>query len=63
MTWQPQDTSAPPRYVIELLQTGAMGGGTLGFGPLTDRGVYRVTARGAGSSANTFVILQAVYQR
>ena len=63
MNWQPQDTSAPPRYVIELLQTGTMSGGTLSFGPLTDRGVYRVTARGVGSSANTFVILQAVYQR
>lgn len=63
MGWQPQNTSAPPRYVIELLNTGTGTGGGLGFGALTDQGVYRVTARGVGSSVNTFVILQAVYQR
>ncbi|MHB1215026.1 MAG: pilus assembly PilX family protein [Thiobacillus sp.] len=63
-SWQPAGTSAPPRYVIELMSTGAAaGGGGLGFAPLTDQGVYRVTARGIGSSANTIVILQAIYQR
>ncbi len=63
-SWQPAGTSAPPRYVIELMSTGAgTGGGGLGFAPLTDQGVYRVTARGIGSSANTVVILQAIYQR
>lgn len=62
--WQPAGTSAPPRFVIELLSTGAGGGGGgLGFGALTDQGIYRVTARGVGSSANTVVILQAVYER
>lgn len=63
-SWQPQGTSAAPRYVIELMATGASsGGGSLAFAPLADQGVYRVTARGIGSSANTVVILQAIYQR
>lgn len=63
-SWQPAGTNAPPRFVIELMSTGAAaGGGGLGFAPLTDQGVYRVTARGIGSSANTIVILQAIYQR
>jgi type IV pilus assembly protein PilX len=63
-SWQPEGTSAPPRYVIELMTTGAgSGGGSLGFAPLTDQGVYRVTARGFGSSPNTVVMLQAIYQR
>lgn len=57
------DTSARPRFVVELLSTGAGSGGGLGIGALTDQGMYRVTARGAGGSANTFVILQAVYHR
>ena len=64
VSWQPAGTSAPPRYVIELMSTGAgTGGGSLALAPLTDQGVYRVTARGIGSSANTVVILQAIYQR
>lgn len=59
-----EDTSARPRYVIELMATSAgSGGGGLGFAPLTDQGVYRVTARGIGSSPNTVVLLQAIYQR
>lgn len=61
--WQPTGTSAPPRFVVEQMQTGAATGGGLGFGALTDQGVYRVTARGVGGSANTVVILQAIYQR
>lgn len=62
--WQPAGTSAAPRYVIEEMGATAAGsGGGLGVGALSDSGVYRVTARGVGSSANTVVILQAVYQR
>lgn len=62
--WQPAGTSAAPQYVIEEMgATAGGGGGGLGIGALSDSGVYRVTARGVGSSANTVVILQAVYQR
>lgn len=67
--WQPAGTSpagtsAAPRYVIEEMgATAGGGGGGLGIGAINDEGVYRVTARGVGSSANTVVILQAVYQQ
>jgi type IV pilus assembly protein PilX len=62
--WQPAGISAAPRYVIEEMGIAAGGGGGgLGIGALNDEGVYRVTARGVGSSANTVVILQAVYER
>jgi type IV pilus assembly protein PilX len=61
--WQPAGTSAAPQYVIEDMGASACVGGGLGIGPIPDCGVYRVTARGVGSSANTVVILQAVYQR
>lgn len=62
--WQPAGTSAAPRFVIEEMgATAGGGGGGLGIGALNDEGVYRVTARGVGSSADTVVILQAVYQR
>ncbi|OFZ94523.1 MAG: hypothetical protein A2Z44_08995 [Betaproteobacteria bacterium RBG_19FT_COMBO_58_11] len=62
--WQPAGTSAAPRYVIEEMgATAGGGGGSLAFGALNDEGVYRVTARGFGRSANTVVILQAVFQR
>jgi len=62
--WQPAGTDSAPRYVIEEMgATAGGGGGSLGFGALQDEGVYRVTARGVGRSANSVVILQAVYQR
>jgi type IV pilus assembly protein PilX len=62
--WQPAGTSAAPRYVIEEMGIAAGGGGGgIGIGAVDDEGVYRVTARGVGSSANTVVILQAVYQQ
>lgn len=62
--WQPAGTSAAPRYVIEEMSVAAGGGGgSLAIGALQDEGVYRVTARGVGNSADTVVILQAVYQR
>ncbi|MEW6590156.1 MAG: PilX N-terminal domain-containing pilus assembly protein [Pseudomonadota bacterium] len=62
MGWQPQNTSAAPRYVIEFFSTGTGSGGGLGFGPMPGQGIYRITARGVGSSANTVVILQSVYE-
>lgn len=61
--WQPAGTHAAPRYVIEEMGAKAAGGGGLGIGAVPDSGVYRVTARGVGRSANTIVILQAVYER
>lgn len=62
--WQPEGTSAAPRYVIEQMAvTAGSGTGGLGISALSDSGIYRVTARGVGRSANTAVILQAVYKR
>lgn len=62
--WQPTGTSAAPQYVVEDMGASAGGGGgSQAFSALNEDGVYRVTARGVGSSANTVVILQAVYQR
>lgn len=62
--WQPAGASAAPQYVVEDMGASAGGGGgTVAFGALIEDGVYRVTARGVGGSANTVVILQAVYQR
>ncbi|MBU1265774.1 MAG: pilus assembly PilX family protein [Thiobacillus sp.] len=61
--WQPAGTSAAPRFVIEEMPATACAGGSLAVGPTPECGVYRVTARGVGRSANTMVILQAVYQR
>ncbi|MHB1084990.1 MAG: pilus assembly PilX family protein [Thiobacillus sp.] len=64
MPWAPAGTYSAPRYVIEEMGiTAGTGGGGLGIGPIADSGVYRITARGVGSSANTMVILQAVYER
>jgi len=63
LSWVPAGTNAAPRYVIEEMGAKAAGGGGLGVGPVQDSGVYRVTARGIGRSANTIVILQAVYER
>lgn len=63
-TWTPAGVYSAPRYVIEEMGiTAGGGGGGLGIGPIADTGVYRITARGVGRSANTMVILQAVYER
>lgn len=62
--WQPAGASAAPQYVVEDMGASVGGGGgSLAFSALNEDGMYRVTARGVGSSANTVVILQAVYQR
>ena len=64
ISWQPAGTSAAPQYVVEEIPAPpGGGGGSLAFSALNENGVYRVTARGVGSSANAVVILQAVYQR
>ena len=61
--WQPVGTSAAPRFVIEEMGAGTCTGGSLAIGPTPGCGTFRVTARGVGRSANTLVILQAVYKR
>lgn len=63
ISWQPAGTSAAPQYVVEDMGATACPGGGIGIGPVPDCGVYRVTARGVGSSQDAVVILQAVYQR
>ncbi|MBW8328804.1 MAG: hypothetical protein K0M48_06540 [Thiobacillus sp.] len=63
MGWVPVGANAAPRYVIEEMPAKTGGGGGLGVGAIPDTGVYRVTARGVGRSANTMAILQAVYER
>lgn len=62
--WQPAGTSAAPRYVIEEMDMDMdCPGSGRGIANLDENeGVYRVTARGVGSSANAVVILQAFYQ-
>lgn len=62
VAWQPAGTSSAPRYVIEVMGAAACAGGGLGIGPKAGCGVYRVTARGVGRSADTMVILQAVFK-
>ena len=62
--WQPDGTSAAPRYVIEQMAvTAGSGTGGLGIGAVSGSGIYRITARGVGRSANTVVILQAVFKQ
>ncbi len=38
-------------------------GGSLKFGALAETGIFRITARGVGTSANTIVFLQSHYRR
>lgn len=61
--WQPAGTSAAPRFVIEEMGTGTCSGGSLKLDAITGCGIFRVTARGVGRSADTMVILQAVYEQ
>lgn len=63
VAWQPAGTSAAPRFVIEQMGAGTCSGGSISFGAITGCGIYRVTARGVGRSAETIVILQAVYKQ
>lgn len=58
--WQPAGTNAAPRYVVESMAP-CSSSGSLVLSAL-GTGVYRVTARGVGRSANTVVILQAIFE-
>jgi len=56
--------SEQPRYLIEELPPMPMPGGTLQSNvPLTEKGWYRVTARGTGTTVTASVMLQSVYKR
>ena len=56
--------AAAPEFALEELPPLPDPGGSLeAGGALPDDVVYRVSARGYGSTANTFVILQTTYRR
>ena len=56
--------SEQPRYLIEELPPMPMPGGSLQSNiPLTEKGWYRVTALGKGSTTTASVVLQSVYKR
>ena len=74
----PDGAAEPPRYIIEDMSYAitcssktncvtepvkVQPGGSLKFGALSENGLYRVTARGVGTSANTVVFLQSYYYR
>lgn len=61
--WQPAGAYSGARFVIEEMPAKTGGGGGLGIAAIPDSGVFRVTARGVGRSADTIVILQAIYER
>lgn len=51
------------RYVIEQMPSIAGAGGSLKAGPIQQSGMYRITARGTGGTANTRIYLQETYRR
>lgn len=72
-TWNSSDSAAlstvpvgvysAPRFVIEQMPSVAGGGGSLKAGPITQSGIYRITARGIGGNSNTRIYLQETYRR
>ncbi len=53
-----------PRYIVEELPPMPMPGGSLQSNvPLTEKGWYRITARGTGTIPAASVLLQSVYKR
>ena len=53
-----------PRYFVEELPPMPMPGGSLQSNvPLTEKGWYRITARGTGNTESATVLLQSVYKR
>lgn len=58
------DLASQPRYIVEELGTVTNeNDDSIGPGPLTESGMYRVTARAQGSNPNTVVILQTYFKR
>ncbi len=59
----PDGVAAAPQFVIEELPPVPAPGESLKFGPLSEVGVYRVTARGVGGSEDAVSILQTTFRR
>ena len=59
----PNGAAAAPRFVIEELEPVSSVGFTKKAGPLTQKGYYRVIARGVGGNINTVVYVQSTYRR
>lgn len=59
------DVAKPPQYIIEELPAtvDVNSGGLAADEPLTELGVYRVTAMGWGGSDTTITIVQSTYKR
>jgi type IV pilus assembly protein PilX len=57
------DVASDPLYVIEELPAVPVEGGSERFGALPDVGMYRLTARAVGGSADAVSILQTTYRR
>ncbi|RJG03968.1 pilus assembly PilX family protein [Noviherbaspirillum sedimenti] len=58
-----EGTSGNPRYVIEEMAAVPESGGSLKMGAIEEKGIYRITVRGAGASPNAKVYLQSTYRR
>jgi type IV pilus assembly protein PilX len=54
-------TVSPPLYVIQRLSN--IGSSSLDAGSYNENELYRVIAKGLGSTSNTVVVLQATYKR
>lgn len=59
----PAGAYSAPRYVIEQMPSGITGGFSLKSGPITESGMYRITALGTGGNTNTRIYLQETYRR
>lgn len=55
--------SSAPRYVLEEMPAINSENGSSRFGPLSESGMYKITARGVGGNPNTVVILQTTHRR
>lgn len=60
----PAGAALAPRCIIEELPIASLPGGSLKGGfPLSESGMFRITARGFGRNTNTVVMLQSTYVR
>ncbi len=59
----PDGVADIPLFVIEELPPVPAPGESLAFGPLSEVGVYRITARGVGGTEDAVSILQTTFRR